>query len=206
MPSGLVHTTTTIYAASHSSGYIYAFSRSTGILLQVLQASACAKQQQQHHCHNPTLTIPPSSTYPFPTGTSPNSLLGLALAPQSTFSGSSTDGSLFLIDATSGIKRVDSTAASCPATTTSSPSAAITTCADGMVNGEESDVDCGGRACGRCSLGSTCHAHTDCATSNCLHGICVASVQTIHTASFLRSYLNSDFYTSSFAHHMIHGA
>merc|ERR1719440_1243983 len=93
MPSGLVHTATTIYAASHSSGYIYAFSRSTGILLQVLQAS-----------------------------TSPNSLLGLALAPQSTFSGASTDGSLFFIDATSGIKRVDSSAASCPATTSSTTS------------------------------------------------------------------------------------
>ena len=71
MPSGLVHTTTTVYAASHSSGYIYAFSRSTGILLQVLQAST--QQEQQHlssqaaaaaplpqpHSHHPSLLYLP---------------------------------------------------------------------------------------------------------------------------------------------------
>ena len=50
-------------------------------------------------------------------------------------------------------------------------------CEDGMKNNDESDVDCGGAACARCSGGKTCGMDNDCAAdvSVCVSGACCNS-------------------------------
>ena len=47
-------------------------------------------------------------------------------------------------------------------------------CADGVKNGDETDVDCGG-SCGVCAEGSACAAATDCASGYCGDGVCAAA-------------------------------
>ncbi len=49
-------------------------------------------------------------------------------------------------------------------------------CFDGVKNGVETDVDCGGEACPRCYAGESCSAREDCATGKCdgSSGLCVA--------------------------------
>ncbi|KAF8058369.1 hypothetical protein HT031_005687 [Scenedesmus sp. PABB004] len=46
------------------------------------------------------------------------------------------------------------------------------TCSDGIKNGLETGVDCGGSACPACSIGTTCLVPTDCDTGNCVQGTC----------------------------------
>lgn len=46
------------------------------------------------------------------------------------------------------------------------------TCADGVKNGEETDVDCGGPQCGPCGKGATCDLDADCAEGFCWAGTC----------------------------------
>lgn len=46
-------------------------------------------------------------------------------------------------------------------------------CADGLANGGELAVDCGG-ACGPCPVGAACGAPSDCASNVCLEGSCAA--------------------------------
>ncbi len=46
-------------------------------------------------------------------------------------------------------------------------------CDDGLANGSESDVDCGGR-CAPCALHAACIADRDCASEACASGECVA--------------------------------
>ena len=96
---------------------------------------------------------------------------------------------------------------------------ASTECADGQRNGEETDVDCGGRLCARCNLGEACAKDSDCASDRCVfpggasggasggapRGACGAEERVEHASTFLLSYLNSAFYNASFAHHMLHG-
>ena len=48
------------------------------------------------------------------------------------------------------------------------------TCSDGVKNGSESDVDCGGGACARCATGKSCGSRTDCASALCSGGACQA--------------------------------
>src|SRR5438094_215047 len=44
-------------------------------------------------------------------------------------------------------------------------------CFDGVKDGDESDVDCGGDACAaRCTTGQTCSVHADCASGFCDYG------------------------------------
>ena len=45
------------------------------------------------------------------------------------------------------------------------------TCSDGITNGSETDVDCGG-TCPRCATGKTCASRSDCASARCDAGIC----------------------------------
>jgi hypothetical protein len=47
------------------------------------------------------------------------------------------------------------------------------TCRDGIRNGAETDVDCGGGACSRCLNGKTCNIANDCASGTCTDGQCV---------------------------------
>ncbi len=46
------------------------------------------------------------------------------------------------------------------------------TCTDGIKNGSETDVDCGGGVCPKCKDGNTCVVATDCTTNTCSAGVC----------------------------------
>jgi hypothetical protein len=46
-------------------------------------------------------------------------------------------------------------------------------CRDGVMNGEETDVDCGGSACDACGTGQGCSVPSDCASMTCDAGTCV---------------------------------
>jgi hypothetical protein len=48
-------------------------------------------------------------------------------------------------------------------------------CSDGIKNGSESDVDCGG-TCPRCADGKTCTSRSDCANALCVAGACQSCV------------------------------
>ena len=65
-------------------------------------------------------------------------------------------------------------------------------------------MDCGGRICARCGAGSKCNDNSDCETFACSGGLCVGRREEA-TLSFLEAYLSSEFYTSSFVHHLVHG-
>ncbi|MFT4310513.1 MAG: hypothetical protein ACMXYC_02685, partial [Candidatus Woesearchaeota archaeon] len=52
------------------------------------------------------------------------------------------------------------------------------TCTDGIKNGLETDVDCGGPDCLGCELTKQCQIHSDCRSGNCQAGICVAQTRT----------------------------
>jgi hypothetical protein len=41
-------------------------------------------------------------------------------------------------------------------------------CTDGIQNGSETDVDCGGGTCPRCGIDKTCRSRDDCASALCL--------------------------------------
>lgn len=47
------------------------------------------------------------------------------------------------------------------------------TCSDGIRNGQETDVDCGGFTCNPCSGGQTCSISSDCESSVCNGGVCL---------------------------------
>ncbi|MEZ4309224.1 MAG: hypothetical protein R3F14_14400 [Polyangiaceae bacterium] len=49
------------------------------------------------------------------------------------------------------------------------------TCRDGMLNGGETDIDCGGPCLATCEKGESCAAETDCATGFCADGVCCDS-------------------------------
>ena len=77
-------------------------------------------------------------------------------------------------------------------------------CTDGLVDGEETDVDCGGRVCRRCGLGASCAIDADCSSGSCEGGACAASVSA-PAPTGLQGYLSSETYAQSFMHHMAHG-
>ncbi len=62
----------------------------------------------------------------------------------------------------------DCVSGSCPAGTCT-PAA---TCTDGLVNGAETDMDCGGGACDKCSLTLHCTRASDCQSGLCDSGVC----------------------------------
>jgi hypothetical protein len=45
-------------------------------------------------------------------------------------------------------------------------------CGDGMMNGAETDVDCGGGTCPKCNVNKACAADTDCKTGSCSRLFC----------------------------------
>ena len=51
-------------------------------------------------------------------------------------------------------------------------------CTDGIKNGSESDVDCGG-TCPRCATGKTCASRNDCASARCEAGTCQTCVNNV---------------------------
>src|SRR5206468_537518 len=50
----------------------------------------------------------------------------------------------------------------------------VDTCNDGIRNGAETDVDCGGGKCRQCSVGQTCAAGADCLSRSCAGGKCAS--------------------------------
>jgi len=46
------------------------------------------------------------------------------------------------------------------------------TCGDGVQDGPETDVDCGGVGCNQCVIGQACQVNTDCLKGACLNGTC----------------------------------
>ena len=52
---------------------------------------------------------------------------------------------------------------------------AVPLCDDGLANGLETDVDCGGGFCSRCEAGGTCKADRDCDSLVCGGGQCLAA-------------------------------
>src|SRR5918993_616698 len=48
------------------------------------------------------------------------------------------------------------------------------TCNDGVKNGSESDVDCGGPDCLRCATAKSCVGQRDCGSAFCVNNICTA--------------------------------
>jgi hypothetical protein len=48
-------------------------------------------------------------------------------------------------------------------------------CTDGIQDGSETDVDCGG-SCGTCPIGRYCIADADCTDGTCTYGVCVRAV------------------------------
>jgi hypothetical protein len=47
------------------------------------------------------------------------------------------------------------------------PGPPAATCSDGIKNGSETDIDCGGPDCPPCANGRTCERNTDCGTARC---------------------------------------
>lgn len=45
-------------------------------------------------------------------------------------------------------------------------------CSDGVQNGNETDVDCGGEICSKCNDTKICSAHSDCMNAVCAFNIC----------------------------------
>jgi hypothetical protein len=100
----------------------------------------------------------------------------------------------------------------------------IASCTNGHMSIGETDFDCGGEWCQKCDNGKRCEEDRDCKGGACVmpelgsgdeawrgngdqgSGVCMATVPTVHNGSFLLSYLGSDFYRNSFAHHLAYGS
>ena len=63
----------------------------------------------------------------------------------------------------------------CSTTNPNSNQSSGPTCSDGITNGSETDVDCGG-TCPRCATGKTCASRNDCASARCEAGTCQTCV------------------------------
>jgi cellulase/cellobiase CelA1 len=63
------------------------------------------------------------------------------------------------------VDRVDVSCGSAPPTPT---------CTDGVKNGTETAIDCGG-SCGKCANGQTCSVAADCTSATCTTGVCQAA-------------------------------
>jgi hypothetical protein len=57
-------------------------------------------------------------------------------------------------------------------TSTAAASGAAPTCSDGIMNGSETDTDCGGGTCPKCAAGRMCAVPSDCISNVCTGGIC----------------------------------
>jgi len=46
-------------------------------------------------------------------------------------------------------------------------------CSNGIQDYEETDIDCGGTSCSKCSVGKICIVSSDCASDNCISSVCM---------------------------------
>ena len=65
-----------------------------------------------------------------------------------------------------------------PSTTSSSSDGSSSTtaadeCANGLLDGDETDVDCGGDSCPTCDVGQACEIFSDCGTQACVGKLCI---------------------------------
>src|SRR5207253_10499742 len=58
---------------------------------------------------------------------------------------------------------------------------------DGIKNGLETDVDCGGPACMKCGGGHACLVNGDCGSNLCSGGVCTAFLQFRPLTNYLAS-------------------
>lgn len=49
------------------------------------------------------------------------------------------------------------------------------TCTDGVLNQEETSIDCGGPNCGGCAIGKACNGDGDCLGNKCTNNVCCKS-------------------------------
>jgi hypothetical protein len=52
------------------------------------------------------------------------------------------------------------------------PDSTSISCDNGILDGDETDIDCGGGACPHCAIGAACRQDTDCIGAYCKMGIC----------------------------------
>lgn len=86
--------------------------------------------------------------------------------PEAPLTGCADDGGVVCNAAGACVACVDGSQCAsnvCSDTFTCSPAS----CGDGSINGEETDLNCGGSVCPKCAIGQTCSAGTD-----CLSGVC----------------------------------
>ena len=229
-PSGIALSPTVLYVGSYVDGTIFAYRRSSAELLATYQAaprhceftsshvhtgphahrhigtqahrSTCLHMPTHAclHCLHLTPSLTSSLTSSLTYSTVHAALFGLALETKAA----GAEGQLYFL--------AQSQLHSFVLPPPDSPSACATPvdaadgCADSIINGEETDVDCGGRLCARCALGKTCAADSDCLSTSCHRGRkeCVVATPFLHTPTMLEGYLNSSFYYTSFLHHAIH--
>lgn len=67
---------------------------------------------------------------------------------------------------------VGTTQHGCAAATDYCYQATCASCSDNKTNGDETDMDCGGKNCPPCALGKTCAGPSDCASNGCTAGKC----------------------------------
>ena len=101
-----------------------------------------------------TPTSEPETTTPTTTDASTGASATTAAATSDATTGEDTTGH---------VSRGDSTTGEAP------PS-----CADGVTNQDETDVDCGGGTCGPCADGAVCGEDSDCQIGTCILGVCAA--------------------------------
>jgi hypothetical protein len=53
--------------------------------------------------------------------------------------------------------------------------ASPSSCSDGVMNNDETDIDCGGKSCKGCEATGKCKAATDCASMICTGNVCAAA-------------------------------
>ena len=70
------------------------------------------------------------------------------------------------------------TEGACAASPPPPPPPPTTTCSDGIQNGKESDVDCGG-SCPPCDFEKKCSQHQDCLSWRCDNGTCNSCVDNV---------------------------
>jgi hypothetical protein len=60
---------------------------------------------------------------------------------------------------------------------------ACVSCADGELNGGESDTDCGGLDCAKCTDGKQCAVGEDCVSGSCADGVCASCTDGVMNGS-----------------------
>ena len=75
-------------------------------------------------------------------------------------------------DNTTGSTTDNTTGSTGSSTGGSSSTGMVDLCANGVLDQDETDVDCGGAICGDCQDGQICLVNDDCASLNCQAGVC----------------------------------